>query len=108
MILRGTQIGHRLSEVMGQGQPFTGPLGDEIAFDFGEQGKQGGHDLGLEILTVLEADFLLDGDEGDRCLGDCADDPLIMGSSRVGCEILRLGTATDPLYAYVEEFADGP
>lgn len=28
-------------------------LGYEIAFDSGEQGKQGGHDLGLEILATL-------------------------------------------------------
>ena len=46
---------------------------DEVSFDFGEQGEQGeqrGHDLGLEVLTALEADVLLNGDEGHRCLGD--------------------------------------
>ena len=52
------------------GQFFAGALADELALDFSEQGEQGGHDLGLEILKALETDVLLDGDEGDRCLGD--------------------------------------
>ena len=51
-------------------EAFAGSLGDEIAFDFCEQREQGGHDLGLEVLTALEADVLLDGDEGHRGFGD--------------------------------------
>ena len=42
--------------------------------------------MGLEILTALETDVLLDGDEGDRCLGDGVEeaDGFAEGSAEAG------------------------
>ncbi len=52
----------------GAGQAFPGAFRDQVAFDLGEESEQGGHHLGLYVLLSLDAEILLDRDDGDPLL----------------------------------------
>ena len=41
----------------GLGETFTCALRDQVALDFGEQGEERRHDLGLDVLLALDADL---------------------------------------------------
>ena len=54
--------------------------------DFGEQGKERRHDLGLDVLLALDSDLFLDGDEGNAFPGQCVEhgDDLAERSTEAG------------------------
>ena len=49
-------------------------FGDEVTLDFGEQRKQSGHDLGLDVLLALETNALLDRNDRDARLYEAVKD----------------------------------
>ena len=75
-----------LARRSGLGETLAGALGDQVALDFCEQREERRHDLGLNILLALNADLLLDGDEGDAFPGQCVEygDDLAERSAKAG------------------------
>ena len=61
-------------EARGLGETLAGAFGDQVPLDLGEQREERGHDLGLDVARALDADVLLERDEGDAGLGEGVED----------------------------------
>ena len=57
----------------GLDEALAGALGDQVAFDLGEQREEGGHDFGLDVVLALDADVLLHRHEGDARPGEAVE-----------------------------------